>query len=41
MEMGLDAWGLVLVAKISACGLMGMSFNACRMVLVAEIIARF
>ena len=39
MEMGLDAWGLALVAKIGACGLTGMGFNACRSVLVVEIIA--
>ena len=37
MEMGLDACGSVLVAKISACGLTRMGFDTCGSVLAAEI----
>ncbi|KAL0014825.1 hypothetical protein SO802_001894 [Lithocarpus litseifolius] len=39
MEMGLNACGSMLVAKIGACGLTGMGFDACGSVLVAKISA--
>ena len=40
MEMGLDACGSVLAAKIGACGLTGMGFDACGSMLAVEINAR-